>query len=119
MPKLTAKYKAALEAAKLAGVQADTDQEALYSALNQAHYFWDTDKKTWEKVLKKPTPYGTAERPIWVCHLRLISHPTLHDEFLAKLRPIFETMGYELTGESKQYPRREDNGVSTYLEFRL
>lgn len=48
MPKLTAKYSAALAVARRERITQINDQEQLYSQLRELGYFWNSDRKEWE-----------------------------------------------------------------------
>lgn len=53
MPKMTAKYSSALTVARREGVGANvtgaTPQETLYTRLQERGYFWNSDRKEWER----------------------------------------------------------------------
>jgi hypothetical protein len=60
MPKMTAKYSAALQTARLAEIGPSDDQEVLYTDLQDNGYFWDSRLKRWEFTPEEdsdePTP---------------------------------------------------------------
>lgn len=50
MPRMTAKYKSATELARRwPGAAIYGDQEALYAALQEQGFFWDSAKKRWDE----------------------------------------------------------------------
>ncbi|MCB0207700.1 MAG: hypothetical protein KDJ52_00130 [Anaerolineae bacterium] len=61
MPKMTAKYRTALETALKASLPVKTDdQETLYALLQENGYFWDSRTKSWDhfepEEADDPTP---------------------------------------------------------------
>lgn len=59
MPKLTAKYKAALNAAYKLQLQIPKDQDTLYSVIEEHGHLWDSDAGEWIDLANQPSDEPT------------------------------------------------------------
>lgn len=114
MPKLTTKYKSALELADRLGFGASTVQEGLYLQLNELGYFWDSKEQMWEKTTEPASPPSTVVRVrVWAAGDQV-------EEEARRIAEVFvEAHDYQLIEKSHQYPCRppNQNDSRVYLTF--
>lgn len=114
MPKLTTKYKSALELGHQLGCTISTLQEGLYLQLNELGYFWDSEEQDWVKSAEPANPPSTVVRVrVWAAGDRV-------EEEARRIAEIFvEAHDYQLVEKSQQYPCRPPNQKDSriYLTF--
>jgi hypothetical protein len=113
MPKLTTKYKAALEVAKVEGLSASG--EDLYKALADRLYFWNSDEQRWiVSNLEDAEPTSKVLRVrVWV------DKKVVEDVSGDVVEAITQRLGMTLIEKSQVYicrpPKQLDGRV--YLTF--
>ena len=114
MPKLTAKYKAALDVAKVEGLQAEG--EALYQVLAKLQYFWDADDQVW--VVANLEDADPASQ---VLRIRVWTDLEIVADLARDLEMAWHGLGFGLVEKSKVYPCRPPKQLDgrVYLTFAL
>lgn len=117
MPKLTAKYRGALQAAALHGIEPRTVyQEELYARLQQAGCFWDSHAKRWESH-----DIEDADEPTPMIMVRLWAEGEIieevADDIIAAIKRA--NLPWRLTKRSTPYANRppKQKEARVYLEF--
>ena len=113
MPKMTQKYRTALENARNLSIE-DSDRDTLYEALEENGYFWNAEAKEWENCGGQepddPTPYLLVR--VWADIDEVETHA-------ARIIRLFQENGYILPEKSKVYPCRPPKQLEgrIYLRF--
>lgn len=114
MPKMTAKYKSALELGHQLGCTISTVQKALYLQLNELGYFWDSEEQDWVVSTEPVNPPSTLVRVrVWAAGDRV------EEEARRIAEIMIEAHDYQLVEKSQQYPCRppNQNDSRMYLTF--
>lgn len=121
--KLTAKRKAALEAAKVAGINpAKLDSEALYEALEAEGYFWYPKAGAFKAEAKQTSEFELPDgTPTGVFKIRLMAHPAKLPALVKRLEIAISEYGIgQITEVSeKTYPNRAGAGERQYLSGKM
>jgi hypothetical protein len=116
MPKMTAKYSNALEAARQAGIKArpGIDQEELYSLLSESNHMWDSDQKQWIALMEEP-----AEKPTELVMVRVWADMEIVEEAADDIEATYQKRGYALLERSEPYRCRPPKQLEArvYLKF--
>jgi len=113
MPKMTAKYSAAVKAALMNKIPVSADQEELYQSLQDGWVFWDSKTKEWTKSKEKPA------KPSELVHVRVWASDHLVDMIAEKLiTDVFPRL--ELVERSPVYRCRPPKQLEgrVYLSFK-
>lgn len=115
MPKLTAKYQAALAAAKEEGLSAMPNQEALYQEIGKRGYFWTPTEGRWIIApVEDAEPASTALKiRVW-CDMEIVE-----DIAGDIVRELTERLALKLVEQSPVYPCRPPKQLDgrVYLTF--
>lgn len=113
MPRMTAKYKGAVQAAQTEQVSTYDDQETLYSELQSLGYFWDSKAKTWEF-----SDIDDADEPTKLIMIRVWADAEIVDEAADDIIAS-NKKNFELVDRSKIYPCRppKQREGRVYLKF--
>ncbi len=116
MPKMTAKYKGAVETARSHNlpVPATKNQEALYDLLQKNSFFWDSRAKQWNKHdLKKADPATE------LVNLRVWAEAETVEFVARDIAAMMQAQGYRLVETSKPYLCRPPKQLEArvYLKF--
>ncbi|MCG3207797.1 MAG: hypothetical protein FOGNACKC_01397 [Anaerolineae bacterium] len=120
MPKMTAKYAAAVDAAHNARLNAagTRNQEELYELLQSAGWFWDSTRKRWDFYPQEEAEPATKMIMVRVwCDSEITED--MADDLTAALRKYANTKGWELVERSRPYPCRPPKQLESriYLKF--
>ncbi len=120
MPKMTAKYAGAVDAAHNARLNAagTRNQEELYALLQEAGYFWDPARKVWE--YHEPAEAEPATSLVMVrvwCDGEIADEAA--DDLAAALAGYAKTKGWRLVEKSPPYQCRPPKQLESrvYLKF--
>ena len=113
MPKLTAKYSTALDAARSAGVEVSDNQEVLYQRLQDAGYFWDSQAKRWDY-----SPMDEADDPTPLILVRVWTDEEVIQEAADDIVSSNKRR-WQLVKRSEPYRNRppKQREARIYLEF--
>ena len=118
MPKMTAKYKTALQTAREQGIALDASgegvQEYLYRKLNDSGFWWDSKLKKWVQFAKEP-----ANKPTPLVMIRVWADSEKLQEAVGMVKGAFAN-GFDLIQESSPYPCRPPQQLESrvYLHFK-
>lgn len=113
----TAKLKAALVLCRGLGLLPGTDQESIYSNLDQAGYKWDSDAGQW---IERPGIDPNFRLGTFDLRLRVANGEL--DAVLPKVQQVLESVGFVLIETSKPYPDdRHGRAVTSrvYIKVKL
>ncbi len=114
MPKRTVKYVKASELGQLLRIPTADSQEALYSLLNDAGYFWDSNTQQWQQSNEPPDP------PTNLIRVRVWTDMTKVKGAAYHIKGVMEESGCELIEQSEPYTCRPPKQLESriYLTFR-
>ncbi len=115
MAKMTAKYKAALAAARLGGIKIPQDDaEELYNDLADAGYLWDARAGAWLKLADEP-----ADEPSEILMIRCWWDLETVPEVADLVAEALKKQGFRLVKRSDPYPCHPPKHLEgrIYLEF--
>lgn len=114
MAKRTVKYVKASELGQLLGMPTGNNQEALYSSLNDAGYFWDSNTQQWQQS-NEP-----ADSPTDLVRVRVWTNTAKVRGAAHHIKGVMEEAGFELLEQSEPYACRPPKQLESriYLTFR-
>lgn len=114
MAKMTAKYSAALAAARKLKLSTSGNQEAVYQRLMGAGYFWDSKTQVWQCLANEPSQPASP-----LLHIRVWASLETVQEQAKSIAGVMTTMGYELIEMSPAYVCRPPKQLEArvYLTF--
>lgn len=114
MPKMTVKYKRAVDIANALNIDASRrDQPSLYAQLNEAGYFWDSDGQIWQQVTEPADP------PTELIRVRVWAETSRVADAATDIVSSMELDGYRLLDQSDAYQCRPPKQLESriYLSF--
>jgi len=89
------------------------EREQLYLQLNQKSYFWNSEKKKWEKISTEAKP------PTELIKIRIWADARITETVSSELIEALAQKGLRITNKSKNYLCRPPENLESriYLEF--
>jgi hypothetical protein len=114
MPRQTRKWVTACELADRLRIEICENQETVYSELNEAQYYWQSDRQDWILI---NTP---ADAPTELIKVRVWSDHTKVEGAAYQLRLAMEDQGYKFVEQSERYKCRPPKQLESriYMTFR-
>lgn len=116
MPKMTAKFRGALETARRAEIEVDAaTQDGVYLPLNEAGYEWDSQAGEWQHLASVP-----AEPPTAFVRVRVWAAAEVVEEVASEVVERLRSMRLHLVEPpSRAYPCRPPKQLEArvYLTF--
>lgn len=114
MPRLTAKYRAALETVRALRWDDSGTQEELYARLEERLFAWDSKTKKWQELGKLP-----ADPPTPLVMVRVWAETGKVEAAADTVQRAYEVMGYRLVERSRAYVCRPPKQLESrvYLKF--
>lgn len=114
MPKMTAKYRAALDAARKQKIKTGGKAEDLYSRLADSFFMWDSKRGEWINLAAEP-----AHQPMNKIMVRVWAKGEEVQQVAEDLVMALNMVGYSLIQSSEPYPCRPPKQLESriYIEF--
>lgn len=114
MPRMTQKYRAALELAKtiLSSPLQPNDSQSLYHDLNQKNWFWNSKTGVWEQG-------EPAQKPTELVYVRVWADTEKVEQAASDVAGEMQRRDYRLVDRSETYPCRPPKQLESriYLKF--
>lgn len=114
MPKMTAKYSAALYEARRLDIDFTGSQEDVYNRLQQAGLMWDSEQKLWIEMANEPADPATL-----LVAVRVWADAEVVEEAADVVADGFERAGFSLVERSNPYPCRPPKQLEARVYLKL